>query len=41
MAAHAAAGEIVIETERIPLAQVEDAWARQAAHPHHKLVVVP
>jgi len=41
MTAHAARGEIVVETERIALAQVEDAWARQAAHPHHKLVVVP
>jgi len=23
------------------LARIEDAWARQAAHPHHKLVVAP
>lgn len=41
MAAHAAAGEIVVEVERFPLAQVEEAWARQAAYPHHKLVIVP
>jgi NADPH2:quinone reductase len=41
MTAHAANGEIVVQTEHIPLAQIEAAWARQAAHPHHKLVVVP
>ncbi len=34
-------GDIVAETERIPPADIEQAWERQAAHPHHKLVVVP
>jgi NADPH:quinone reductase-like Zn-dependent oxidoreductase len=41
LSAHAAAGDIAVDVERIPLAQVETAWARQADHPHRKLVLVP
>jgi NADPH2:quinone reductase len=41
MAAHAAAGELVVDAERVPLADVGEAWERQASSPHRKLVVVP
>jgi NADPH:quinone reductase-like Zn-dependent oxidoreductase len=41
MASHAAAGELVVDAERIPLDDVAEAWQRQASSPHHKLVVVP
>jgi NADPH:quinone reductase-like Zn-dependent oxidoreductase len=41
MAAHAAAGELRMEVERIPLEDVAGAWARQQASPRHKLVIVP
>ena len=41
MADHAAAGELRIEVERVPLEDVADAWARQQASPRHKLVIVP
>jgi NADPH2:quinone reductase len=41
MAAHAAAGEITVDVERVPLAEVADAWRRQRASPNRKLVVVP
>lgn len=41
MAGYAAAGEIAVEVERLPLAQVSDAWERQARGPHHKLTLVP
>jgi NADPH:quinone reductase-like Zn-dependent oxidoreductase len=41
MADHAARGEIVIDVDRIPLAQVADAWDRLAAGSHRKLVLVP
>jgi NADPH:quinone reductase-like Zn-dependent oxidoreductase len=41
LAEEAASGGIVVETERVPLREIEAAWARQAAHPHHKLVVEP
>lgn len=41
MAAHAAAGDLRVEVERIPLEDVASAWARQQASPHHKLVIVP
>jgi NADPH:quinone reductase-like Zn-dependent oxidoreductase len=41
MAAHVAAGEIVVDVERVPLADLDDAWRRQAASPHRKLVLVP
>lgn len=38
---HAMAGEVVLEVERVALADVADAWHRQAGSPGHKLVVVP
>jgi NADPH:quinone reductase-like Zn-dependent oxidoreductase len=38
---HAAAGRITIDRETLPLARVGEAWQRQAAFPHHKLIVVP
>jgi NADPH:quinone reductase-like Zn-dependent oxidoreductase len=38
---HAAAGELTIEIERKPLAQVAEAWAAQAQSPRHKIVLVP
>jgi NADPH2:quinone reductase len=41
MAAHAAAGELSVDVERVPLDDVEAAWERQAAGPGAKLVVVP
>jgi len=41
MAAHAAAGELRLDVERVPLEDVADAWARQQASPHRKLVIVP
>jgi NADPH2:quinone reductase len=41
MAEHAAAGRIAVELERIPLRDVERAWARQQGAPHRKLVLVP
>lgn len=41
MCEHAAAGRIEVDTERIPLADVAQAWERQAAFAHRKLVLVP
>lgn len=41
MAAHAAAGRIEVDVERVPLRDVAGAWERQAGSVHHKLVVVP
>ncbi len=41
MTAHAAAGRLEVDVERIPLADVEQAWALQAGFPHRKLVLVP
>ena len=41
MAAHAAAGEIAVEVERLPLLRIEEAWERQARGPHHKIALVP
>lgn len=38
---HAAAGEIRLDVERVPLDAVADAWRRQADGAHTKLVVVP
>jgi NADPH2:quinone reductase len=38
---HAAAGEIRLDVERVPLDDVADAWRRQAEGPGTKLVVVP
>jgi NADPH:quinone reductase-like Zn-dependent oxidoreductase len=41
MAGHAAAGEIAVETETVPLDEAADAWERQKAGPRAKLVVAP
>jgi NADPH:quinone reductase-like Zn-dependent oxidoreductase len=41
MARHALAGEIRVEIERLGLEDVPDAWARQGASPHAKLVILP
>jgi NADPH:quinone reductase-like Zn-dependent oxidoreductase len=41
MAAHAAAGELRIDVEKIPLEEVEQAFERQKESPNHKLVLVP
>jgi NADPH2:quinone reductase len=41
LAAHALAGEIAVDVERIPLRDVADAWERQARSPRRKLVLVP
>ncbi|MCW3049939.1 MAG: alcohol dehydrogenase [Solirubrobacterales bacterium] len=41
MAAHAAAGEIDVEVERLPLSRIADAWELQARGPHHKITLVP
>ncbi len=38
---HAAAGRIEVEVERIPLADVADAWERVQRSAHRKLVLVP
>jgi NADPH2:quinone reductase len=38
---HAMHREIEVEIEQLPLAGVTDAWERQAASPHRKLVLVP
>jgi NADPH2:quinone reductase len=41
MFAHAAAGELKASYEELPLAQIGDAWARQAQSPGVKLVLRP
>jgi NADPH2:quinone reductase len=41
MVEHAAAGRLAVEVERIALADVADAWSRQASSPRQKLVIVP
>jgi NADPH2:quinone reductase len=41
MAAHALAGEITVEVEKLPLADIQTAWALQAKGPHHKLTIIP
>jgi NADPH:quinone reductase-like Zn-dependent oxidoreductase len=41
LTAHAAAGEIAVHVERVPLDRVADAWRRQAQGAHHKLAIVP
>jgi NADPH2:quinone reductase len=37
----AAAGEVKVETDPLPLEQVEEAWSRLAAGSHRKIVLVP
>lgn len=39
MCEHAAAGELHVDYEAIPLADIAEAWERQAASPGHKLVL--
>lgn len=39
MARHAAAGELTVAVEELPLEEVATAWRKQAESPHHKLVV--
>jgi NADPH:quinone reductase len=41
MVRHAAAGELTLNYELLPLAQVAEAWERQEASPHVKLVLSP
>jgi len=41
MVAHAAAGELSVDVERVPLEDVAEGWQRQQHSPHHKLVIVP
>src|SRR3954469_8955859 len=41
MVAHAAAGELAVDVERVAIDGVADAWERQQRSPHHKLVIVP
>jgi NADPH2:quinone reductase len=41
MAAHALAGEIVIEVDKLPLSDIQTAWALQAKGPHHKVTIIP
>jgi NADPH2:quinone reductase len=38
---HAARGEVEVDAETLPLERVAEAWERQAASPHAKLVLVP
>jgi NADPH:quinone reductase-like Zn-dependent oxidoreductase len=41
MARHAAAGEIAVEVDRLPLSRIEEAWRRQAEGPHRKIALIP
>jgi NADPH:quinone reductase-like Zn-dependent oxidoreductase len=41
MCRHAVAGELVVPVEEVPLADVDDAWRRQAEGPGLKLVIRP
>jgi NADPH:quinone reductase len=41
MIRHAAAGELTVDYELLPLERVAEAWERQAASPGRKLVLVP
>jgi NADPH2:quinone reductase len=41
MCDHAAAGELKVEYEEVPLDQVAEAWERQASSPNVKLILVP
>jgi NADPH2:quinone reductase len=38
---YAAAGELKVETEVLPLEAAPEAWTRQATSPHHKLALSP
>jgi NADPH:quinone reductase len=41
MCGHAAAGELEVEYEEMPLASIAAAWERQASSPNVKLILVP
>jgi NADPH:quinone reductase-like Zn-dependent oxidoreductase len=41
LVAHAVAGRVAVEVERLPLAQVADAWERVQRSAHRKLVLAP
>jgi NADPH:quinone reductase-like Zn-dependent oxidoreductase len=41
LAGHAAAGEIRVEVERLPLSRIADAWDMQMRGPHRKIALVP
>jgi NADPH:quinone reductase-like Zn-dependent oxidoreductase len=41
LAEHVAAGRIRVAVEEMPLSAIGSAWARQAASPHVKLVLIP
>jgi NADPH:quinone reductase-like Zn-dependent oxidoreductase len=41
MAAHALGGEIQVDVEKRPLAEIEQVWQAQVQGPHHKLTVIP
>jgi NADPH:quinone reductase-like Zn-dependent oxidoreductase len=41
MLRHAAAGELTVDYELLPLSEITQAWERQAASPGRKLVLVP
>jgi NADPH2:quinone reductase len=41
MVEHAAAGELMVDVERVALEDAPQAWRRQAESPRHKLVIVP
>ena len=41
MCEHAAAGRLKVDYEEVPLDRVTEAWERQAASPHVKLILVP
>ena len=41
MCDHAAAGELKVEYEEVPLDEVAETWERQASSPHVKLILVP
>jgi NADPH2:quinone reductase len=38
---YAAAGELVVDVERMPLDRIADAWDRQRRSAHRKLVIIP
>ena len=41
MAAAAAAGELTVETERVALERVQEAWALLEGGSHRKVLVIP
>lgn len=38
---HAAAGRLTVQRETIPLSRIAEAWERQAASAHRKLILIP